>query len=140
MPAPDPVTSTRASEWSMVTLIGSRPEHLDQPVHGSLGPPDDRRLVGAPQGVRYHDDPGFRESQAVGGRGGEYLEGFGGEHHGGCARLFELYEVVDTPRRARTSIGRAGEDQLDLLAEGLEDLGGTSGCCVGPRPLTGDGG
>ena len=48
MPAPDPVTSTRAPEWSMVTLIGSRPEHFDQPVHGSLGPPDDRRLVGAP--------------------------------------------------------------------------------------------
>ena len=52
----------------------------------------------------------------------------------------ELYKVVDTPRRARTSIGRAGEDQLDLLTEGLQDLGATSGCCVGPRPLTGDAG
>src|SRR5262245_51189449 len=48
---------------------------------------------------------------------GEPLEGGGGDQAGGRAQLGDLDCVVETPRRARPSVGRAGQDDVALLGQ-----------------------
>jgi hypothetical protein len=65
------------------------------------------------------------------------------QQHGGDAPIFQLYEVVDTPRRARSSIGATRKDQIDFASKLVDHLGlGRSGGVfgedksrMGSRPL-----
>ena len=86
-------------------------------------------LVGGSIGVLDNGKPNARllltrAAEGLAARiGGEVGERHRGEHHGRNTGPLEFDEVVDTPRRTRSSIGRARQDDSDLLAEALEYLG-----------------
>ena len=51
-----------------------------------------------------------------------------GDHGGGCnARIFQLNGVVDTPRRARASIGKGVDDDIASVSELLEKIRSRAG-------------
>ena len=50
----------------------------------------------------------------------ERREGLTGDNESGNSAGFECFRVVETPRRAATSIGGAGEDEIRLTDQGLQ--------------------
>lgn len=60
----------------------------------------------------------------------KFLKCRGGENYGRNPRFFQLCEIVDTPRSARPSISRAGQDGLHLLGKLCDGLGLSGQSCI----------
>src|SRR6266481_5496 len=66
---------------------------------------------------------------------GEILEDGGPDEAGGRPALGHFQRVVETPRRAGSSVSRAGEDEITVLREPLDDLVGGGGGGIGLPPV-----
>src|SRR5262245_16249634 len=127
IPAPAPVTRVARPVRSMVTA-NAAPSRLRRPepedvLHHRLGPRQDGGLLDAAQRMLDDHHPGVGHPDGRRYLQAEVVEAALRRHQdGGDAGPFELYEVVDTPRRARPSIGASGEDDVDLAAQVIQHL------------------
>src|SRR5215467_14550103 len=100
---------------------------LSAPAHGV-------RLLSAER-VLYDEQREPRGAERCHFAHGEILEDGGPDEAGGRPALGHFQRVVETPRRAGASVSGAGEDQVAVLREPLDDLVGGGGGGIGLPPV-----
>jgi hypothetical protein len=104
---------TAKVETPVVCSGGPEPQDL---LDDALCPAEHQIFSDPSEGMIDDDYSSLRQTERQGNLPGEMLETSPGRHHhGGDPAVFQLDEVVDTPRRARASIGAAGEHEIDAV-------------------------